>query len=188
VPRLGREGTASGGRQPRQARHFGALRVADPLHAARWWLGSSTSGAKGDVVTAHDLMTPNPATVSPQTSIAAAWDVMRELDVRHVPVVQGGALVGMLSERDLARVDVLRLPAIEGAEAVRRELGTPVIEVMSSDVVCVEPETELTEIVGLLLEHKIGAIPVVRSDTRGVAGIVSYIDVLRAFRDLLEGE
>ena len=50
---------------------------------------------------ARDLMTPNPVTVTPQPSIAEAWDVIRDLAVRHVPVVQNGVLVGMLSDRDL---------------------------------------------------------------------------------------
>ena len=52
---------------------------------------------------ARDLMTPDPLTVTPQASVAEVWDLMREVDVRHVPVVQGGALLGMLSDRDLAR-------------------------------------------------------------------------------------
>ena len=51
---------------------------------------------------ARDVMTPNPLTVPPQASIAEAWEVMRELAVRHVPVVEDGAVVGMLSDRDLA--------------------------------------------------------------------------------------
>jgi acetoin utilization protein AcuB len=59
---------------------------------------------------------------------------------------------------------------------------------MSSDVICVEPETELADVVELLLEHKIGALPVVRPDTRELIGIVSYIDVLRGLRDRLEEE
>ena len=139
-------------------------------------------------MTARDLMTPNPMTVTPQASIAEAWDLMRELDIRHVPVVQGGALVGMLSDRDLARLDVARLLTAEGADALRRELGTPVVNVMSSDVIFVEPETEVSDVVALLLEHKVGAIPVVRADTRGVVGIVSYVDVLRVLQDLLEEE
>ena len=139
-------------------------------------------------MTARDLMTPNPVTVSPRATIAEVWDLMRELEIRHVPVVEDGALVGMLSDRDLARLDVARLLTAEGADALRRELATPVIEVMSSDVVFVELETELSEVVGLLIEHRIGAVPVVRPDTRDVVGIVSYIDVLRAVQDLLEEE
>ena len=137
---------------------------------------------------ARDLMTPNPVTVSPRATVAEAWDLMRELEIRHVPVVEDGALVGMLSDRDLARLDVARLLTAEGADALRRELATPVIEVMSSDVIFVELETELSDVVGLLIEHRVGAIPVVRPDTRDVVGIVSYVDVLRAVQDLLEEE
>jgi len=131
-------------------------------------------------MTANDLMTPDPVTVTPQASVAEVWDLMRELEVRHVPVVESGALVGMLSDRDLARFDMARLLMVEGAETLRHELATPVVKVMSSDVIAVNPETELEEIVELLVEHRIGAVPVVRSSTREVVGIVSYIDVLQA--------
>jgi len=135
---------------------------------------------------ARDLMTPNPLTVTPQASIAEAWDVMRELAVRHVPVVEDGVLVGMLSDRDLAQVDVARVLRDEGADVLREELETPIVEVMTSDVISVEPETEVGEVIGLLLEHKIGALPVVEAGTREVLGIVSYVDVLRALQDLVE--
>ena len=125
---------------------------------------------------ARDLMTPNPTTVTPQASIAEAWELMRELEIRHVPVVQDGALVGMLSDRDLARLDIARM------------LALPIVNVMSSDVIAVEPESELSEIVDLLIENRVGALPVVHADTREVVGIVSYIDVLRAVQDRLEEE
>jgi len=139
-------------------------------------------------MTARDVMTPNPMTVTPQATVAQVFDLMRELDIRHVPVVRGGALVGMLSDRDLAAFDVPRLVLEQGADALRRQLSTPVIKVMSSDVIFVEPDTELSDVVGLMLDSKVGAIPVVRPDTRGVIGIVSYIDVLRSVQDLLEEE
>ena len=139
-------------------------------------------------MTASDLMTADPTTVTPQASVAEALDLMRELEVRHVPVVENGALVGMLSDRDLARFDNARLLLVEGAETLRPELATPVVNVMSTDVIAVNPETELEEIVELLVEHRIGAVPVIRSNTREVVGIVSYIDVLRALQNLLAGE
>jgi acetoin utilization protein AcuB len=145
-------------------------------------------GAKEECVTARDLMTANPATVTPQASITEVWDLMRELEVRHVPVVQGGALVGMLSDRDLAALDIARMLAVEGSDVLRGELATPITNVMSSDVIFVEPETEVSDVVGLLLEHKVGALPVIRPDTREVVGIISYIDVLRALQDRLEEE
>jgi CBS domain-containing protein len=135
---------------------------------------------------ARDLMTANPVTVDPKASIAEAWDLMRELEIRHVPVIQDGALVGMLSERDLGPLDIGRLLALEGASAARAELARPVIESMSADVISVHPETEVADVIGLLLEGRVGALPVIRPDTREVLGIISYVDILRALQNRLE--
>ena len=139
-------------------------------------------------MTARELMTSNPATVTPQATIAEAWDLMRELDVRHLPVVDGDVLVGMLSDRDLGTVDVSRVLTEAGADTLRRHLSRPVIQLMSTDVVAAEPETELSDLLTLLLEHRVGAIPVVTPDTRQIIGIVSYIDVLRVLQKGLEPE
>jgi acetoin utilization protein AcuB len=147
-----------------------------------------TDARKESAMTAEELMTANPATVTPTTTIAEAWDLMRELDVRHLPVVDGGALVGMLSDRDLGTLDVSRLLTDDGAEGLRRRLSQPVVHLMSADVVAGEPETEMSELIALFLEHKVGAIPVVLPGTREVVGIVSYIDVLRAVHETLEVE
>jgi acetoin utilization protein AcuB len=144
--------------------------------------------ARGLTMTAHDLMTANPSTVTPQASIAEAWDLMRVLDARHVPVVDGGMLIGMLSDRDVGSLDVGRLLTEEGADALRRQLARPVIQLMSADVIAAEPETDLSELITLFLEHKVGAIPIVMPDSRRIVGIVSYIDVLRAVQDTLEEE
>jgi acetoin utilization protein AcuB len=110
---------------------------------------------------------------------------MREADIRHVPVVQAGAIVGMVSDRDLASLDVARALTTDGADALRRRLATPVVTIMSSDVIFVEMEDDLDEVIELMLEHKVGAIPVVRSAAGDVVGIVSYIDVLREIRNLV---
>lgn len=139
-------------------------------------------------MTAHEIMTSDPATVTLRATIAEAWDLMRELDIRHLPVVDGEALVGMLSDRDLGNLEVTRLLTEEGADALRRQLARPVVQLMSTDVVAAEPETEVSELVTLLLEHKVGAIPVVTPDTRRIVGIVSYIDVLRVLQEVLEPE
>jgi acetoin utilization protein AcuB len=135
---------------------------------------------------ARDLMTADPLTVTAEATIAEVWDLMREADVRHIPVVQAEALVGMVSDRDLARVDILRLLKVEGADALREELATPIVRVMSSDVIAVGPDAEIGEVIDLLIDHKIGAVPVVREETREALGIISYVDVLRALRDVLE--
>ncbi|HEY7437357.1 MAG TPA: CBS domain-containing protein [Methylomirabilota bacterium] len=135
---------------------------------------------------ARELMTPDPLTVSPQATIAEVWDLMREADVRHVPVVQAEALVGMVSDRDLARVDIARLLKTEGADALREELATPIVQVMNSNVIAVAPDAEIGEVIELLIDHRIGAVPVVLEETREVLGIISYVDVLRALQGVLE--
>ncbi len=137
-------------------------------------------------MTAQELMTPKPATVTPQATVAQVWDLMRELEIRHVPVVDRDTLVGMLSDRDLASLNVPGLGTLHGAEALRRELARPVVDIMSSDVVSVEPDTDVSEIVEIMLDTKVGALPVIEPDTRQVVGIVSYIDVLRVCQELLE--
>jgi len=134
---------------------------------------------------ARELMTPDPLTVTPQASIAEVWDLMREADVRHIPVVQADALVGMVSDRDLGRVDIARLLNVEGAGALRDELATPIDRVMTSQVITVGPEAGIGEVIELLVEHKIGAVPVVQEETREVLGIISYVDVLRALQGVL---
>ena len=135
---------------------------------------------------ARDLMTPDPVTASPQASVAEVWDLMRDLEIRHVPVVERGALVGMLSDRDLAQLDMTRMVTGDDTDAIRQALATSIVKVMNPDVIAIEPETELDEIIDLLLEHKVGALPVVGLGSREVVGIVSYIDVLRAIQDGLE--
>jgi CBS domain-containing membrane protein len=144
--------------------------------------------AKEIAMRAQDVMTPNPTTVPPHATVAEVWDLMRERAVRHLPVVDRGSLVGMLSDRDLAHFDLARLLTTEGADALRRELGTPAVKVMSADVIAVNPEAELGEVVDLLVENRIGAVAVVRPETQELVGIVSYIDVLEALRDQLEVE
>ena len=137
---------------------------------------------------ARDVMTPNPITVTPAATLAEVWDLMREADIRHVPVTRGGILIGMLSDRDLASLDVGRVLTTEGADALRRALGAPVVAAMSSDVISVEPEADLGDMIDLMIENKVGAIPVVLPDTREVVGIASYIDVLRAVQELVSEE
>lgn len=139
-------------------------------------------------MTAREIMTAKPATITPDTTIAEAWDLMRDLDIRHLPVVGDDGLVGMLSDRDLGSLDVPRLLTEDGAEALRLRLARPVVHLMSTDVVAAEPETDVSELVSLLLEQKVGAIVIVAPDTRQLVGIVSYIDVLRVLQEALEPE
>jgi CBS domain-containing protein len=134
---------------------------------------------------ASEVMTRDPISVGPDTTVAQVWDIMREMEIRHVPIVERGKLLGIVSDRDLARLDVAGILTAEGADALRQELSTPVVQIMSADVISIDTETELSDAVELLIDHRIGALPVVEPDSRELAGILSYIDVLKALQDQL---
>lgn len=118
------------------------------------------------MATAMELMTTEVVTISHTATAREALRALDEWDVRHIPVLdERQELVGMLSDRDLLRLD-------------REELSRPVSEVMSADVLSVSPSADLEEIIDLMTENKVGAVPVVDADLQ-LAGIVSYVDVLR---------
>jgi acetoin utilization protein AcuB len=118
---------------------------------------------------ASDIMTAKVVTIRQTATVREALKLLAELDVRHLPVVdERDELVGMLSERDLLRLR-------RSSEVLNRAVS----EVMSADVLVVTPTTHVDEIIDLMTEHKIGALPVVDNDSQ-IAGIVSYVDVLRA--------
>lgn len=132
---------------------------------------------------AADLMTENPATLPIDAKVRNAVAMLQSMDIRHIPVVdEDGMLVGIVSDRDLR---ALEFPSIIGEEylgKVREALDAPLASVMSGDVISVELDTSATEIVELMLENRIGAVPVLDGD--GVlVGIVSYVDMLRTLKE-----
>jgi len=128
------------------------------------------------MATAMDIMTTKVVTIRQTATVRDALRTLDELDVRHLPVLdEHRELVGMLSDRDLMRL-----------HRSREVLQGPVSEVMSADVLAVTPTTDVTEIIDLMSENRIGAVPVVDSDSQ-LAGLVSYVDVLRAAGKALAG-
>jgi acetoin utilization protein AcuB len=130
-----------------------------------------------------DVMTENPITASSTSTIFDVMERMAQEDIRHMPVVDRHELVGFLSDRDLRAYSFELM--LEAPESAKAKLKKPVSDVMSGDVLSVEPETDLADVCDLLIENKVGAVPVVDPVEGNLVGIVSYIDVLRAARDSL---
>ncbi len=129
------------------------------------------------MATASDIMTTEVVSISETATVRDALRALDELDVRHLPVVdERREVVGMLSARDLA-----------ARGRSQEALAQPVSEVMSADVIVVTPATAVTEIIDLMTENRIGAVPVVDNDSH-LAGIVSYVDVLREAGKALSDE
>ncbi len=138
------------------------------------------------MVDVSEIMTRNPEHIEATEPVQEAVNRLFELDVRHLPVVdEYGDLVGILSDRDLREFSQPYEMQFENvATSDEREI-TPVSDVMSGDVMSVSPEDDVDELIDLIIEQKIGAVPVVDSLDGSLVGIVSYIDILREMRDRL---
>lgn len=124
----------------------------------------------------RDIMTPRPRTATPELSVWSALALMRAEDIRHLPVVRGGALVGMLSNRDFRRL--LEWAGPDGR--IRRLRAATVAEIMtSSGLAKARPNTPVRDILRVMAERKVGAVPVVNRSGR-LVGIVTGVDVIRA--------
>lgn len=133
----------------------------------------------------EDVMTRRPYVATVRDSIRKVLSTLAEADVRHLPVVENGSLVGIVSDRDLREVMPSALDLMERPQESERILARAVSELMSSDVVAVNPGDDLVEAIDLMLEHRIGAVPVVEEGSAKLLGIVSYVDALRAAREVL---
>jgi acetoin utilization protein AcuB len=133
-------------------------------------------------LTAADIMTRNPVVVDITATVQDVADVMFGAEVRHVPVVEQGTLVGMVSDRDLRSYLLPRPEQIIRAADARARLEADVRMVMRTDMLTVTPETPVAAIIDLLLQEHIGAVPVLQSASHALLGMVSYIDVLRVAR------
>lgn len=133
----------------------------------------------------QEIMTKNPVTADASASIRDVISSLFELDVRHLPIIDGTELVGIISDRDLRGFLAPALSELEKPQEVAAKLRQPISAIMNSDVLSVTPETDVSEVVDLMLDHRIGAVPVVDAESDELVGIVSYMDVLRACQDAL---
>ncbi len=124
----------------------------------------------------RDYMTPNPTTLGPDDALLQALLAIRSLSIRHIPVVKDGKLVGLITDRTIARVSpsILSTSQEEYNQVFEQ---TPISRVMLKKVTTVTPATPLKEVVQLLLENKWGCVPVVEDEA--VVGIITVIDILR---------
>lgn len=134
---------------------------------------------------ADEIMTADVVTIRATQTVADAIEVLAQLGVRHLPVLgDAGQLVGMLSDRDVRSLGLGAAIDAETLARVQERMRAPVSRAMTSDVAKVGPATEVPELIDTMLEAGVGAIPVVDEDDDVLLGIVSYVDVLRALRDV----
>lgn len=133
-----------------------------------------------------DVMTENPLTVEASDTLEQVEELLEEHRIRQLPVVEGTELVGIITDRDIR--PFLRDRYLGSPEEQERVMKTKVASVMSPKPITLSPTDDLKEAIELLIEEKVGGIPVVDEDGRAVVGIVTYVDVLRCFLEWLQEE
>lgn len=131
-----------------------------------------------------DFMTRDPCTVGPNEALAKAIEQMQTTQCRHLPVLEEGRLVGIVSDRDvrLALNSPLILRERWYDEALLAK--TPVHACMTDEVLTVAPDTPLSQAAVLMRDRKVGGLPVVQDGQ--LVGIISETDLLDALVRLLE--
>jgi CBS domain-containing protein len=126
----------------------------------------------------RELMVTPVSTLRRNDTLDLADDLMSLGRIRHLPVLDEGRVVGVVSQRDLFR-SALAVALGYGERAQKTLLKTlPVKEVMSEPAITIAPDATIQEATRLMLEHKIGCLPVVEGHT--LVGIITETDLLRA--------
>jgi len=136
-----------------------------------------------------EYMTPNPMSVSEDSSILETADLMKKHKIRRFPVLRGNELIGIVTDRDLRSAAPSQVISFDAQE---RELmpelhsllsGITVKEVMSREVITIHPEQTIVAAAQLMLEHRMSGIPV--TDIGGqLLGILTETDIFKVLVDL----
>jgi CBS domain-containing membrane protein len=170
---------AAAGSGSRSGQRLGT--VAQPKASPRV---SSPAATKSIRVTrerlVRDLMTEKVFTLKPKDDLAALYDLMDSRHVRHVPIVDSdGELVGLVTDRDLSRSAlgaVEELPLSVERDILRRRR---IRDIMATEPDTIEPDATLREAAEILLENKVGCLPVVEG--LHLVGIITEADFVRDF-------
>lgn len=122
----------------------------------------------------RDFMTTQPVTIGAAQTLAAAHRLMREHEIRHLPVLSAGKVVGLVSMRDLHLVETFGDADPD---------SVPVEDAMTAEPYCVSPLAHLENVARQMAEHKFGSAVV--CDHERVVGMFTTVDALRALATVL---
>lgn len=125
-------------------------------------------------ISVGDFMTRELVTLQESDDLALAEQMLKLGSIRHLPVVRGGKLVGLVTQRDLLRA-ALSHPAQR----------TTAAEVMIRELTSVRPTTSLVQAARVMLEHKFGCLPVCEDDGK-LVGIITEADFVRFAADMVQ--
>jgi len=125
----------------------------------------------------QDVMTRNPHTLEADDVLDLADDLMTMARIRHIPILAGGKLVGIVSQRDLFFSALVKALGVQQREQKDLMKTIRARELMSRPVITISPGASVKEAARLMGENKIGCLPVVKG--KQFVGIVTETDILR---------
>jgi len=130
-------------------------------------------------LTVGDWMTPNPITIQEDASIIEAIHLLKEKNIRRLPVMRGGAIAGLVTEKMLSGYVPTKATSLDQWEIHYLLSKTPVKAAMNATPYTVHPETPIAEAAKLLRDRKLNGVIVV--DAQGkLAGLMTNTDALEA--------
>lgn len=133
----------------------------------------------------RDRMSTDPATITPDTTVADAFQMMRTRSVRRLPVMDRGKLVGIVTLKELSEVSPSPATTLSVFEINYLLAKTRIKDILPKNmqVITIEADENLEKAALLMREHKIGGIPVTEGGK--LAGIITETDIFDAFIDIL---
>ena len=129
--------------------------------------------------TVADCMTADPTTVGPNDSLQRVVELLRRRDIRSVPVLQEGRLIGIVTDRDVRQV-APAYPLFRDEDEIRRYTeNLTVTAAMTADPMTIAPDAPLVDAARVLETYRISSLPVV--DGVELVGVLTVTDLLRAF-------
>ena len=125
------------------------------------------------VILVKEKMTPTPITIHPNASLAEARALLNQHRIRHLPAIEEGRLVGIVTDRD-----------IRSAASASSLEKVKVADTMTRNVITVSPDTQVQVAAKLMLTHRIGGLPVVKKGE--LLGIITETDLLHALVEILD--
>jgi CBS domain-containing membrane protein len=138
-------------------------------------------------VRVRDIMSAPAVSVDRTDTLAFAEELMNVENIRHIPVVDGDVLLGLITQRDVLAASVSTLSNPSEEEDLEQKRKVEVAQVMHGDVETVTAETPLERAVETILAQKLGCLPVV-DERHHLLGIVTRSDFVRLARDLLHAK
>ena len=143
----------------------------------------SQSRRRADQALVRDYMTPQPEALEASQQLLDAVLLLRKSGFRHIPVLDQGQLAGVISERDLWRFSPTMLIPLSQQDYNRVFEETSIGKVMTRDPQTIAPDAPLSQAVDLLIQNRLGCLPVMENDI--LVGIITVRDMLRALYDFV---